>query len=85
MNIEIFDPSVIPAVAEIPEHSVDVITIDEEGMYNLAFYSFGDKRWIFHTDTLVDYNEPGHEMKWKWFYPQFGLKEAFGELSKIEK
>lgn len=78
MHNQIFDPSVIPNVAEIPAHSVDVITLDEEGMYGLAFYSFEEKIWVFHTDTLVDYNEPGHEMEWKWFYPQFGLKEAFG-------
>lgn len=79
MAASFYDPSAIPAVSEEDcSHSVDVFILDEEGMHGLAFYSFEDKRWIFHTDTLVDYNEPGNEMKWKWYYPPFGLAEVFG-------
>lgn len=49
--------------------SEDVFIIDENGMHGLAFYSFEDEEWNFHTETLVDYNESGAETKWKWYYP----------------
>ena len=57
--------------------SDDVFIIDEDGMHGLAYYSFEDCQWKFHTDTLVDYNEVGHETKWKWYYPMFTVKDAF--------
>jgi len=57
--------------------SDDVFIIDEDGMHGLAYYSFEDCQWKFHTDTLVDYNEVGHETKWKWYYPTFTVKDAF--------
>ena len=57
--------------------SDDVFIIDEDGMHGLAYYSFEDCQWKFHTDTLVDYNEIGHETKWKWYYPTFTVKDAF--------
>lgn len=54
---------------DCPEFSVDVFIIDENDMHGLACYHFEDKKWIFHTDTLVDYDEKGAETKWKWYYP----------------
>ena len=57
--------------------SDDVFIIDEDGMHGLAYYSFEDCQWKFHTDTLVDYNEVGHETKWKWYYPTVTVKDAF--------
>lgn len=73
-----YDPCVDPIHVEGENFSVDVFVIDEEGMHGLAFYNFDTHKWSFHTDTLVDYNEPGHETKWKWYYPPYGVKEAFG-------
>jgi len=57
--------------------SDDVFIIDEDGMHGLAYYSFEDCQWKFHTDTLVDYNEVGHETKWKWYYPTVTVEDAF--------
>ncbi len=64
---------------EAPEHSVDVFIMDEDGMHGLAAYSFADEKWIFHTDTLVDYDEEGAETKWRWYYPPFTKKQIFSE------
>ena len=50
---------------EAPHISVDVFTIDEEGMHGLAFYSFTDERWYFHTETLIDVQT----IQWRWYYP----------------
>lgn len=63
------DPSEFPTRVKGEEFSVDVFVIDENGMHGIAFYSFDDQKWRFHTDTLVDYNEAGNETKWKWYYP----------------
>lgn len=49
--------------------SVDVNIIDENGVHGLAYFCFEDNKWIFHTDTLVDYDEVGAETKWVWYYP----------------
>lgn len=51
------------------EHSVDVIIVDENGLIGLGYVHYETNSWHFHTDTLVDYNEPGNETKWKWYYP----------------
>lgn len=56
--------------------SEDVYIIDEDGMHGLAYYSFEDEKWRFHTDTLVDYDEPGNETKWLWYYPPVDLTMA---------
>ena len=74
-----FDPEInkpLPSKNDIT-FSDDVFIIDEDGMHGLAYYSFEDCQWKFHTDTLVDYNEVGHETKWKWYYPTFTIKDAF--------
>lgn len=57
------------------EFSVDVFIIDENGLHGLAFYNFDTGKWSFHTDTVVDYNEPGHETKWWWYYPPIELEQ----------
>lgn len=54
-----------PVRVENENHSVDVITIDEFNMMNIAFYDFVDKKWHFHTDTLIkDYENED----FKWIY-----------------
>ncbi|MFZ4413620.1 MAG: hypothetical protein ACOYOV_11090 [Bacteroidales bacterium] len=78
------DPTEIPLVSKCDSTvTVDVFIIDESGMHGLAFYDLQDKEWRFHTDTVVDYNEKGNETKWKWYYPQIILIDAFPELIKI--
>lgn len=70
-------PSVKPIPApDDPLNSVDVFIMDEDGMHGLAYYSFEDKKWCFHTDTLVDYNEPGSETKWVWYYPPYNKEDV---------
>lgn len=72
IQIELNPPTVFPVFSTDYEWmSVDVITIDEEGLINLAYYSFRENEWKFHTDTLVDYFEKGNEMKWGWYYSPF--------------
>jgi hypothetical protein len=67
---ELHDPSQRPKHSDdTREFSVDVFTIDEHGLPGLAYFSFEDDRWRFHTDTLVDYNEHGNETRWNWYYP----------------
>lgn len=58
-------------------YSDDVMIIDENGIHGIGFYDFKYIKWSFHTDTLVDYDEPGHETKWKWYYPIFEIKDVF--------
>ncbi len=60
-------------------YSDDVMIIDENGIHGIGFYDFESLKWCFHTDTLVDYDEPGHETKWKWYYPIFEIKDVFPE------
>lgn len=65
-------PSEFPKISDDDEDfSVDVLIIDENGLNGVACYIYADKKWIFHTDTLVDYNEKGNETKWMWYYPLF--------------
>ena len=51
------------------EHSVDVITSDEDGMLNIGFYNYDMKKWLFHTDTLYDPYEDGELKHFIWIYP----------------
>ena len=74
---EFHDPSEYPARIEGEDFSVDVFILDETGVHGIAFWNFDDEVWRFHTDTLVDYNEPNAETKWKWYYPPFGLDQVF--------
>lgn len=71
------DPSEYPTRVEGEDFSVDVFILDETGVHGIAFWNFDDEVWRFHTDTLVDYNEPNAETKWKWYYPPFGLDQVF--------
>jgi hypothetical protein len=56
--------------------SETVFIIDEEGLHGLAYFSFKDDKWYFLTDTLVDYDEPGAETEWKWYYPEVKWGES---------
>lgn len=69
--VELFDPEKRKPVASKDDvtFSEDVCIIDEDGLNGLAYYSFEDAEWKFHTDTMVDYNEPGAKTKWMWYYP----------------
>ena len=49
--------------------SVDVFVIDEHGLHGIAFFCYESNEWLFHTDTLIDYNEEGNNTKWLWYYP----------------
>lgn len=73
LNVEItlFDPEINrpkPSEDDIT-FSEDVCIIDEDNLHGVGYYSFEDNEWKFHTDTLVDYNEPGAKTKWRWYYP----------------
>lgn len=70
-GVKLFDPNKNkpnPSPDDITM-SVDVCIIDEDGVNGLAWYCFEESKWKFHTDTLVDYDEPGAETKWLWYYP----------------
>jgi len=70
-SVKLFDPAKNkpnPSPDDITM-SVDVCIIDEDGVNGLAWYCFEDEKWKFHTDTLVDYDEPDAETKWLWYYP----------------
>lgn len=71
------DPSEYPKKVEGEDFSVDVFILDETRVHGIAFWNFDDKVWRFHTDTLVDYNEPNAETKWKWYYPPYDLNQVF--------
>lgn len=76
-KIKFYFPTDLPKPSEDDkDFSVDVFIVDEDGMYGLAYYSFADNEWAFHTDTLVDYNEEGYNTRWKWCYPPFTAKDA---------
>lgn len=91
-RIVCYNPDVLPKRSEdAPEFSVIVGIIDEHGLDGLGYYCFDDKEWAFHTDTLVDYNEPENETKWKWYYipvtweqaSEQGIKEESHEAKTI--
>jgi hypothetical protein len=67
-KIGLHNPNEFPLKQKGETFSVDVIIIDEFGLLGIAAYDFESSDWIFHTDTLIDYKESGHETKWKWFY-----------------
>lgn len=75
----------IPKVSEKDKRfSVDVFTMDENGMHGLAFYSFEDSgRWI-HSDNVTDYFEKGNEENWKWYYPPFEKKDIMHNQGKLK-
>lgn len=54
--------------------SEDVCIIDENNVQGVAYFCFESMQWRFHTDTLVDYDEPGNETKWMWYYPPVDAK-----------
>jgi len=77
------NPTEYPTRVEGEDFSVDVFILDETGVHGIAFWSFDDEVWRFHTDTLVDYNEKGAETKWKWYYPPFEVEIVFTEKNNL--
>lgn len=69
--MEVFNNSVLPKHADDIENegeSVDVI-INLQGMLNIGFYSYVNKKWYFHTDTFVEpYTEKGELTDFHWCY-----------------
>jgi len=82
-----YDPNVtFPKSSECDKNfSDDVFIIDEEGLNGIAYYNFDTKKWGFHTDTLVDYNEKGNETKWLWYYPMFNELIFFNTCRWLKK
>lgn len=79
-QVVFYNPDQLPKKSEEDESfSDDVMIIDENGVHGIGYYDFELVHWTFHTDTLVDYDEPGHETKWKWYYPIFEIKDVFPE------
>lgn len=79
-QVVFYNPEQLPKKSKDDESfSDDVFIIDENGIHGIGYYDFELSKWSFHTDTLVDYNEPGHETKWKWYYPLFEIKDVFPE------
>lgn len=71
----IYNKEIEPRPSETDKNvSEDVITIDECNMLNIGFYHYLDKKWYFHTNTLVDYYEKDNEMDFKWMYKPSELK-----------
>uniref|UniRef100_UPI003217F1ED hypothetical protein n=1 Tax=uncultured Draconibacterium sp. TaxID=1573823 RepID=UPI003217F1ED len=83
VEIRLFDPKINkprPSEDDIT-FSEDVCIIDENNLHGVACFNFEDMEWMFHTDTLVDYNEEGAETKWRWYYPP--LKDTDIEFETI--
>lgn len=79
-QVVFYNPEQLPKKSKDDESfSDDVFIIDENGIHGIGYYDFELSKWSFHTDTLVDYNELGHETKWKWYYPLFEIKDVFPE------
>ena len=58
-----------------PAFSEDVCLIDEKGLIGVASFAFEEDRWLFHFDTIIDYEKEGVEIKWKWYYPPISNKD----------
>lgn len=72
--MEIYTKNDLPKGVPNETYSYDVITCDEDGLLNIGFYDFAAQKWMFHTDTMVDYYEKGHEMNFVWIYKPKNLK-----------
>ena len=68
MKIELHSKNDLPKSQQGEYHSVDVITCDEFGVLNIAFYNFDKQEWSFHADTVIDYFEEGNETDFVWMY-----------------
>ena len=75
--LDIFDPKKYKPkpMAEDPAFSEDVCLIDEEGLIGVVCFAFKEDRWLFHFDTLVDYENEDVAIKWKWYYPPVVSKD----------
>ena len=56
------------------EFSVDVFTVNDDGMLNIGYYNYDTKKWGFHTDTLYDPYEGGKLMDFVWMYKPENFK-----------
>lgn len=68
-----------------PSFSQDVIIMTEDEMLNIGYFDYEQDKWKYHTDTLVDLNEPDEEgvlIKFNWIYPP---KELFVIKQNITK
>lgn len=88
-QIKLFDPNKNKPVQSKDDitFSVDVCTIDEHNLTNVAYYDFEFEEWKFHTDTFVDYDNPSNQIKWLWYYPPFNSEDVneFHNRQKINK
>lgn len=75
--MKIYQNNEFPKVSdEDTSHSVDVITRNENGLLNIGYYHFKDKKWYWHTDTLVDPYEDGLEgFVWMYAPKQLTVKQ----------
>lgn len=66
-----------PKVSEDEDFSVDVITSNPDGFLNIAFWNFDRKKWLFHSDTMIDPYEDGDLMEFVWWYAPTERTEQF--------
>lgn len=63
-----FDSSVLPPISKEDKlYSIDVFTFDGD-LYNVGFYSYEERKWCWHTDTLVEQKD------FVWCFPPDYLK-----------
>lgn len=76
--IQLFNPNKVqPQKSKDDDRfSLDVFIIDETGLNGLAYYSFEENKWEFHTDTLVYYFEEDDPTEWYWYYPPINIEDV---------
>jgi hypothetical protein len=67
----VYNSTEYPDIEERDEcYSVDVITMDKDGLLNIAFYDYDTKKWRFHIDNHTDDD-------FRWCYAPDYLRKAF--------
>jgi hypothetical protein len=56
------------------EFSVDVTTCDKDEMLNIGYWNYDMKKWLFHTETLIDPYENNQLVDFVWMYKPKKLK-----------
>lgn len=51
------------------KHSEDVIILSKDGYLNIGFWNYDTKKWLFHTDTLIDTKKE----KFVWMYHSYKM------------
>ncbi|HFK5563460.1 TPA: hypothetical protein ACGZ9C_003128 [Elizabethkingia anophelis] len=75
IEIKLFNQNELPEPSnEDKDFSEDVFIVDQDNLNGIAYYSFKDSEWMFHTETMVDYFEEGNETKFWWYYPPVTIK-----------